>query len=474
MLIRGAELGFGAALADLRISAGCIAAVAPRLALLTGEEVIEAQGALLIPGLCDHHIHLWATAAALESLPCGPPQVTDAAGLRRALQAHDATLSSGAWLRGIGYHPAVAGDIDRHWLDACIAQRPVRVQHRSGRLWIFNTAGLQQLVAADADAGPLERDARGHLTGRLYDADDWLRTRIGRQRPDLARVSRSLAAHGVTAVTDTSPGNGPQELAEFVQAQQAGELLQRVLMMGNARLDGIADPPHATVRRGAHKFHLHEHHLPDLDAVSAAVRASHASARGAAFHCVTRTELAFALAVLEQVGTTPLDRIEHAGVVPPELVDWMARLGVAVVTQPGFVHERGDAYLAEVEPADQPWLYRLRGLLQAGLPLAGSSDAPFGGINPWQAIAAAVSRRTARGRMLGSGEALSPEQALALFTSSADAPGRRWPRLQPGEPADLCLLPAPWQALRADPGAIRPAAVFIAGVRVDELHHNTS
>src|SRR5690606_20746043 len=103
-------------------------------------------------------------------------QVRTADALVAALKAADAQQPPGAWLRGIGYHEAVAGELQRDWLDAVLPERPLRIQHRSGRLWILNSAALAAL-APDADA-PLERSG-GRWTGRLYDADDWLRARIG-------------------------------------------------------------------------------------------------------------------------------------------------------------------------------------------------------------------------------------------------------------------------------------------------------
>ncbi|HEX5067834.1 MAG TPA: metal-dependent hydrolase, partial [Myxococcota bacterium] len=43
---------------------------------------------------------------------------------------------------------------------------------------------------------------------------------------------------------------------------------------------------------------------------------------------------------------------------------------------------------------------------------------------------------------------LTPERALALFTTPADAPGAAPRRIAPGAPADLCLLDRPWSAAR--------------------------
>lgn len=446
MLIRQADVALGTGervMRDVRIAGERIAEIGMALQPGKDETIVEAGGGALLPGLNDHHLHLVALAAALDSLPCGPPDVATAEQLAAVLYKAD---QGNAWLRGIGYHESVAGEIDRAWLDRHLQRRPARIQHRSGRLWVFNSPALALLGVADGDAGkdPFER-IDGRVTGRLYDADDWLRQRIGSQRPGLARVSRLLASRGVTGITDTSHRNGPDDFAFFVEAQRSGELLQDLVVMGDAGLD--ATPSTARAAVGATKFHLHENALPEFDSLCAAIRRSHTVGRPVAFHCVSRVDLAFALAALGEAGSRGGDRIEHASVAPPEALESIKALGVTVVTQPNFVRERGDAYLHAVDAADQPWLYRLQGFIDAGIPLAGGTDAPYGKADPWAAMAAAVDRHTASGRSLGAGEALSPEAALALFTSPLRNPGQAAGAFQPGNRADCCLLEQPWVAV---------------------------
>jgi predicted amidohydrolase YtcJ len=446
VLIRNAELDCGARVADVRISDGRISEIGTALRAARGDAVIDAHGDALLPGLHDHHLHLFALAAAHASVQCGPPEMQSAAALAQRLREAAARLHDGAWLRGVGYHESVAGEIDRDWLDRWVPMRPLRVQHRSGRLWILNSRALEQLGELAADV-PLER-VDGRISGRLYDSDAWLRSRIGATRPDLSEVSRLYASYGVTGLTDTSHHNGPEEFRIFAMARQRGELRQDVLVMGDTRLDRVKDG--AGVYRGAHKFHLHEHELPEFDLLCAQIRRAHRAGRAVAFHCVTRTDLVLALGALREAGSKPGDRIEHAAVTPPELMPEFVALGLAVVTQPGFIAERGDDYLRDVATEDQPWLYRLRGFLDAGVALAGSSDAPYTDPNPWLAMQAAVTRRTRDGRSIGADEALMPEQALALFTSPLRQPGALTQRVAVGAPADLCLLDAPWRHVRAN------------------------
>ncbi len=458
MLIRGAEVG-GRGPVDVRIAGERIGECGTGLRPHPGEEVLEADGGALLPGLHDHHIHLFALAAARSSVRCGPPEVRSRGDLELALRA--ASPRAG-WLRGVGYHESVAGWLDRHDLDALAPKLPVRVQHRGGALWILNSPAVERLgLDAGADAPGVERDERGRATGRLFRLDAWLRERLGAASPpDLGEVGRRLAAFGVTGVTDASVGNGEAERCALSAAVEAGALRQRLHLMGG---DALSASSHPLVTIGPRKVMLDDAALPELATLLATVVRAHARGRRIAVHCVTRAELVFALAAFREAGAFPGDRIEHASVAPPELLEQIAALPLTVVTQPNFVRERGDAYLAGVEPADRPWLYRAKAFRDAGVPLGGGCDAPFGYPAPGRAMRAAVERRTEAGARLGPEEAVTPETALALFTSPPDAPGGPPRSVAPGAAADLCLLDRPWQDARGVLASEAVRATWSAG-----------
>jgi predicted amidohydrolase YtcJ len=448
-LIRRAEIP-GAGLVDLRIRAGVIAEIsASPSAVKPGEKLLEAAGGALLPGLHDHHIHLLALAAAERSLPCGPPAVTDEARLVRRLLAGAAQPNARAGLRGVGYHESVAGPLDRWRLDTWLPDTPLRILHRSGALWMLNSRALADVGLAEATPGlppGVECDAHGRPTGRLFRLDAWLRERSGRtESPDLGAVGGRLARYGVTGLTDATPSNGPEELDCLAAAMDCGALPQKVLVLGRPDLPR-PDAPRLT--RGAVKILLDEAALPAFASLQSRIEEAHAMERGVAIHCVTRAELVLALTALDAAGARAGDRIEHASVAPPAAVALIARLPVAVVSQPHFLRERGDAYRRDVEPHDRAWLYRGRGFLTAGVPLAGGTDAPFGDPDPWRVMRAAVDRRSASGVLFDRRECLSPEQALSLFTSAADAPGGPPRPIEPGAAADLCLLDRAWRQAR--------------------------
>ena len=451
---------------DVRVADGVIAAVGRDLAPPPGAtaEVSIGGGGAVLPGLHDHHLHLLATAAAGRSVAAGPPGVRDRAGLAAALRAADVRMPPGRWIRAIGYHESVAGDLDRRGLDALVPARPIRLQHRSGARWVLNSAGLAALGldTAGVDHPGVERDGAGGATGRIHRADDWLRTLLPDEGPlDLAPLGRLLAGRGVTGVTDTTPYDALAELAPLAEAVDTGALPQHVVVTGGVELAAVTVPTGLTW--GPVKLVIDDGAYPSLDALSDAIRSAHRHGRTVAVHCVTRVALVLALAAWDEAGARPGDRVEHGAVVPPEVVPHVRRHGLTVVTQPGFVAERGDEYRREVDPDDLPWLYPCRSLIEAGIPVGGSTDAPYTDPDPWRAIAAATTRRTPSGVVLGPDEAMAARRALDLFLSAPHAPGGPPRRVVPGAPADLCVLATPLGVALSDPASAEVAATIVDG-----------
>jgi predicted amidohydrolase YtcJ len=391
------------------------------------ERVVEGHGCALLPGLHDHHLHLLALAAVQSSI--------DVADGLQALR----DLPGTGWVRAVGW----AGGGEQRDLDALVGPRPVRVQHRSGALWLLSTSAVQELDLTAADHPGIERDERGDPTGRLWRADDLLADRLGREVPDLQTLGKRLNALGITGVTDATP-----ELDPATCALLAAAVPQRLQLLGEQ------------AGTGPWKIVLPDHDLPTLDALVEALR--QARPRPVAVHCVTRQALVLLLTALDVVGRLPHDRVEHAAVVPLELAERLP----TVVTQPGFLTARGDDYLSEVEAENLPDLYRYRSLLDAGCRVVPSSDAPYGPLDPWAVLRAARDRRSASGVRVGPTEAIEVRTALEgmlLPLDDLSAPPRR---VVPGAAADLVLLGAPLRDVLEEPDADAVRATWIRGVRV--------
>jgi predicted amidohydrolase YtcJ len=463
ILIRDVEVA-GVPGVDVRLEDGRIFEIGPRLAR-TGAE-IAGNGGALIPGLADHHIHLFALAAQAESVSLDGVTNTDA--FRTRIAAAAAMRPPGAWLRVTGYHEAMAGELSRLELDACAPAHPLRVQHQTGSLWILNSRGLD--AVGDLGSPVVERDAGGKPTGRIWRGDAWLRQQIGEHAPPLASVGRRLAAFGITALTDASVTTDAQAAERLAAAHRAGELPQRLTLMSGGPLGAPADGAFAV---GPVKVLLDDHDLPDIDAFARLIAEARRWRRTVGVHCVTAAELAVALAAFEAAGARVGDRIEHGGLIPEDAIAQLKALELTVVTQPGFIRERGDRYAAMVEPREHADLYRCASLLAAGVPVAASSDAPYASPDPWVAMKSAVDRRSRGGLCIGAAERVTPAQALTLYLGSADAPGGPPRRVEVGAPADLCLLATPLQEALQALSAQLVRATFVGGRMIHQADEMT-
>jgi predicted amidohydrolase YtcJ len=115
------------------------------------------------------------------------------------------------------------------------------------------------------------------------------------------------------------------------------------------------------------------------------------------------------------VGSIPGDRIGHGALIPAESIAEIRRHGLTVVTQPGFLSDRGDDYLRHVEAIDLPDLYRVQSLIDAGVAVAFSSNAPYGPVDTWPVVDSAVHRRSRDGFVIGEHEIHSRTSVLRCF-----------------------------------------------------------
>lgn len=427
---------------------------APFRPLPAGATLLDARGGAVLVGLHDHHVHLRALAAARHSVRVGPPEVTGPDALGQALAEATARTGPQEWVRAVGYHEVVAGPLDRHVLDRLVPAQPVRVQHRSGAMWMLNSAAVERLGLEGADHGGIERDAAGSPTGRLLRMDDWLAQRVPAFPLDLAGVGATAAARGVTGFTDATAGMADADVGVLADALTRGDLPQRLTVMA-----ATGPYRHPRLTPGAHKVVLDDTDLPGPDELAVTVAEAHRDGRPVALHCVTRAQLVVAVLALEAAGSIAVDRIEHGAVVPVPLRPRLAALGVTVVTNPGFVYERGDVYRAEVVEENVDALYPCGSLRQAGVAVAAGTDAPFGPADPWVALRTAVTRLTRGGDCLGPDERIAPDEALGLFAGRPDAPAKPR-RLGIGQPADLCVLGHPRRDVLGSLDSTGPEAVL--------------
>src|SRR5207249_3969830 len=115
-------------------------------------ERIDCRGAVVLPGLVDPHLHLFALAARHANLDCSASR--SVGELLAAVRVRARTLPPGAWVRGEGLDERRLGRLPTAAeLDRAAGGRPVRLRHRSRHASVLSTAALRRL----GDGAGIER-----------------------------------------------------------------------------------------------------------------------------------------------------------------------------------------------------------------------------------------------------------------------------------------------------------------------------
>ncbi|MGW5263190.1 amidohydrolase [Microbispora sp. NPDC004025] len=410
-----------------------------------GAELIDLDGAAVLPGLYDAHIH---TAQYAQSL--GAVDLRDVRSLDEALAAvaaHAARLRPGAWLFGGRWNSNTwnpPAQPDRYALDSVCPDLPVALPSVDGHTVWANSAALR-LAGIDASTpdpvgGEIVRDANGEPTGILREAASYpLRDlMVSPDLRDLLRAAQEeLLALGLTSVHDI---DGEDCRAAYLRLRDAGELKLRVhkaipmvhleAAIAEGRRTGQGDDWVRTGpvkifsdgALGSHTCHMSESFAGEHGNNGIAVTpyeelvALFSRAAGAGIAVATHAigDLANHLVInaYEAVGQTPglRHRIEHAQHLRPGDLARMARLGIVASMQP--VHCTSDIDLVDHLLAGHDLAsYAWRGMLNVGVALAFGSDAPVEHPNPFAALYAAVTRTRTDGTPVGGWQ---PEQRLSM------------------------------------------------------------
>lgn len=488
----GAERGVGAPVPgpggtaagttlDLRVDDGRIREAAPALAAEPGEDVVDLDGRWVLPGLWDSHVHLsqWAAVRRRLDVAGATSAAEVATTVRDRLRAEVAAGSAPERFVAFGFR-------DGTWPDVPTAEALDDAAAEAG------LPGLPVVVVCgDWHSAWLSTSAARWLgvpPGRVAEAA-WfsVATRLDPDEETLdawvADAAAAAAARGVVGVVDYELADN---LAAWHRRMGAGLTALRVEAgVWREHLDGVlarelatGDPVPGTgglLTQGSLKVisdgslntrtaACHEPY-PGLDGTPGSgilnvppddlVPLMTAAARHgvhAAIHAIGDRANTLALDAFEATGAR--GSIEHAQLLTWADVERFAALRVAASVQPEHVLDDRDV-LDAVWGDRAARAYPFRTLHDAGVRLLLGSDAPVAPLDPWLAVAAAVTR-TRDGR-----EPWHPEQALSRDVALAASVRSR---VAVGRPADLVVLEA--DPLGCDAATLRGmpvAATLLAG-----------
>jgi predicted amidohydrolase YtcJ len=222
-----------------------------------GTRQVDLEGATMLPGFFDNHVHAGGGGGSLMEWKGGMiaevPEwlrgVETNAELYDAIRAHAATLGPGEWVLGALSREMWPNQTlpDRHDLDAAVSDRPVYLT-RGPHTSIMNSRVLDMAgITSETEfigGGEVGKDASGEPDGRLYDAARRLVADIvprdggrGSARPfeeqieNLRHRMLEFASMGITAVNVASVRPNQFRLFQETWARYGDELPRATLQL---------------------------------------------------------------------------------------------------------------------------------------------------------------------------------------------------------------------------------------------------
>ena len=224
---------------QMRIQGNRIQAVGAQASDGVGREtkILDMQGAILLPGFIDSHLHLLWGGETLFTIP--GHQANSRASLISLIRHFAENATPGSWLRGGGWNEHLFQDGSyphKSWLDEAAPGHPLLLHRHDGHSAVASSAALDlagiSASTPDPVGGVIDRDAQGEPTGILRDAAMGL---VSAHEPPeteaemlhCLEVSQAyLLQRGVTAVGDMSHN---LEHFRFLQKMaRAGRLKVRI------------------------------------------------------------------------------------------------------------------------------------------------------------------------------------------------------------------------------------------------------
>lgn len=481
-------------------------------------EVIDLKERRVIPGFVDAHMHPVMLADFRKKITVMPPEISSIDELIRAIRKRREEQGPGQWIEGWGYDEqgfAEKRSPNRYDLDRGCSDAPVSLMRNCAHIRCVNSMALKlagiDRNTPDPPGGEIERDADGEPTGILKEN---ARNLIAPLLPvesqekkidNLMELGNLLSSQGITAVCDMgnldSTDNFPiyeaaaargfcqkvgvyymwdffAENADF-QIPAAYYDRNRQIFAAGLKLigDGSVSGKTAWMNR-PYKGTEDEYGISVCSdellesAIAFCKREScqlsmHAMGGRAIDRMINR-------AVQEEnwmPGEIPYVRVEHVTEPSQESMELAARKGISFVTQPIFPYAESASYLANLGKERIKECYPVRKLLDAGVKLGFSTDAPatFWSVpsDPFPGLKFAVTRIAADGTDCGKDYAVDIETAVKLYTKGA-AQAAGFPEigmLKEGFHADFAVL---------DRDLLQVPAEEIDQVRAEETYVNGS
>lgn len=500
--------------------------------LVPSAEVVDLDGAWVLPGFQDAHVH--PVQAGLEMNACNLADGHELSDYVDTIAAYALANPEAEWIVGGGWSMDVfpGGVPTAAVLDRIVSDRPVFLPNRDHHSAWVNTVALQRagITANTPDPadGRIERDDRGEATGTLHEgAMELVRRLVPPPTGDeiaaaLQTAQAYLHSLGITGWQDALVGEGlgmPDTLDTYLAAQRGGSLTAEVvgaLWWDRSRgEDQVAELVERRARAAAAGFDAGSIKIMQdgvCETFTAAVVEPYLDRHGHptdnhGLSFIEAEDLARYVQLLDaedfqvhihalgdRAVRDSLDAIEHAievngrrgnrhqlahvQIVRPEDVPRFAELEVTANAQPLWAcldDQMSDLTLPFLSATARAQQYVFRSLVDSGSRLAFGSDWPVSSPNPLLGIHVAVNRVAldADTEPLLQGQQLTIVEAIDAYTRGSAFVNRREKRsgtIEIGMAADLAVIDADILAINSEViGEVRVTRTYAHGRVVHTL-----
>jgi predicted amidohydrolase YtcJ len=462
------------------------------------DRIIALDGAVVIPGFCDAHVHLPATglyASGLDFRGVHSSRVILEAFTERA-SSHNTGMMFGG-----NFEDPLDEPITRHELDRAVGSRPALLARADMHSCVVSTALLEELDVHGLEG--VDTDEFGRPTGYLREkaaADAWRlfdSSLSRREQMDAIRAAIHLCySKGVTSVHEmfvvewrgwdafdvlqASVEHAALNVISYVATPE----VDRVAEMGLSRVGGdffldgsfgshtawmadgyVSDPPDGTPRSGIS-------YRSDDELLEFFLRAQDAGLQ-AGVHAIGDAAVEQAIATWEKVADSRgLEavrglghRIEHFECSSEAHIRRAARLRLRASIQPAFDRfwgGRDGLYARRIGWGRAAEMNRFRTMIDGGLVVGAGSDSTVTPLDPFLQMASLRTHHIAEERLDGFSALVAHTKGAHALAGTADRG-----TLFPGRVADLTLVSSdPAECKPDDLRNIEVLATWIGGRRV--------
>ena len=468
-----------------------------------GTEVVDLDGAVVLPGFIETHMHPLAAGVQMSAPQIGTPPCSTIEQVVTALAERAVATPTGLPIQAWGFDDSLIDD-NRHLtlkdLDAATTEHPVLIRHISGHLSYANTAmlalaGINDDVT-DPVGGHFVRDEGGRLTGEMHETANFdVAAAIPHATLDelvvgAQAISDRCLERGVTSVTDAAVFSH-EMYGAYQSSIENSDLRVRVRLfpmwriarnipfrtgLGGDRLslgamkfvsDGSIQGYTACLCKGYYDRPdiTGTEVIPASDLIDL-VGEAHRTGWQVAIHAngdqaIDNALNAIEAALVDAPRADHRHRLEHCQTAREDQLARMARLGVLASVFANHVWYWGDRHRDRfLGPERAERIDPLASFTDHGVPWALHCDAPVTPIDPLFSIWTAVNRLTRDGAELGLDQRATVPDAVAGYTSKAaflNMEEHLKGTLEVGKLADLVVLDA-------DPFKIDPTGLAEIGV----------